>query len=143
MKYFGYGIDLSNLHFKNLNLFIHHYDPNLYTDMQRDLEDSGLELDDESIIDYLDNYENGYGYYGLSAYLSDIINENEKLELCCYDSCVNGCIYVPAQYPWQFSDKMKKMKKEKINEIMKLYFSQITDDEIKCEDLVMYVDCMD
>lgn len=141
--YFGYGVDLSELNLENLEGFIKYYDYEYYKDMLEDFNDNKQDLTDDEILDYLDNYSNGYGYYGISAYLSDMINEKEDLELKCYDDAVNGYIYVPMLYPWEGNQNTKNLTKEKLQEILEKYLSLITKKEIVCEELVMYVEDMD
>ena len=106
------------------------------------LEYTEQDATDEDIFDFLNDYSNEYGYYGISAYLSDIINKKEELELGCYDNVVNGYIYVPMQYPWDGNQNMRNLTREKVQEIFEKYLSGITKNEIVCEELVMYVDNM-
>lgn len=141
--YFGYGVDLSELNLENLEGFIKNYDYEYYKDMLEDFNDNKQDLTDGKILDYLNDYSNGYGYYGISAYLSDMINEKEDLELECYDEVVNGYIYVPMSYPWEGNQNTKNLTKEKLQEILEKYLSLITKKEIVCEELVMYVEDMD
>ena len=141
--YFGYGVDLSKLNLENLEEFIKNYDYEYYKDMLEDFNDNKQDLTDGKILDYLNDYSNGYGYYGISAYLSDMINEKEDLELECYDEVVNGYIYVPMSYPWEGNQNTKNLTKEKLQEILEKYLSLITKKEIVCEELVMYVEDMD
>lgn len=141
--YFGYGVDLSKLNLENLEEFIKNYDYEYYKDMLEDFNDNKQDLTDGKILDYLNDYSNGYGYYGISAYLSDMINEKEDLELECYDEVVDGYIYVPMSYPWERNQNTKNLTKEKLQEILEKYLSLITKKEIVCEELVMYVEDMD
>jgi hypothetical protein len=140
--YFGYGVDLSKLSLENLEGFMKSYDPEYYEDMLECLEYTEQDATDEDIFDFLNDYSNEYGYYGISAYLSDIINKKEELELGCYDNVVNGYIYVPMQYPWDGNQNMRNLTREKVQEIFEKYLSGITKNEIVCEELVMYVDNM-
>ena len=140
--YFGYGVDLSKLSLENLEGFMKSYDPEYYEDMLECLEYTEQDATDEDIFDFLNDYSNEYGYYGISAYLSDIINKKEELERGCYDNVVNGYIYVPMQYPWDGNQNMRNLTREKVQEIFEKYLSGITKNEIVCEELVMYVDNM-
>lgn len=135
----GYGINLSEAKFKNLREFIETYDKKFYEEMVEDFRDSDVEMSDLNIEGYLDNYENGCGYYGISAYLADVINEHEGLDLRAYDEVYPGYIYVAANYPWAFDENMRKLTKENLHEIFVRYLSEIIEEPIKCEDLEIWV----
>lgn len=137
-KFFGYGVDLTKLKFNNVGEFVKKYTNNIYEDAISDLDDV-----DKDILGWLDNYQNDGGYYGLSAYLAEVINQEEDLELSCYDSVAYGYIYVQSTYPWALTDKMKSLTKESLEAIIIKYLSQITETEIRCEYLTMWRSTID
>lgn len=140
-KRYGYGVDLSELDFNDeeaMRHFIKKYLPDQAENMEEDEEE-----DEIDVFEWIDDYENDFGYHGLSAMLVDIINEHEGIELAAYDDIPNGCIYIPDQQPWQFNEKEKTLTPDSIQEIFEKYLNQITEDRIQCEDLSLYVDSLD
>lgn len=135
-KVFGYGVDLSKLNFdeEKMEAFIKKYLPDFAEE---------IEMNDVPVFECVDNYSNSFGYYGLSALLVDVINEQEKINLSAYDSIPNGCIYIPANYPWHFNENEKQLTAKSTQEILEKYLSKITDDKIVCEDLSLYVESLD
>ena len=140
-KIFGYGVDLSKLNFTDetkMKEFIKRYLPDFAKEI--DINEKENEVD---IFECIDNYNNDLGYDGLSALLADVINEQEQIQLSAYDFIPNGYIYIPANYPWQFNNKEKRLTAESMQEILKKYLSKITDDKIICEDLDLYIESLD
>lgn len=141
-KFVGYGVDLSGMKFKNLKEFVKKYTPDVWEVIQEDLKEGKLPLSDNNILDWLNDYERE-GYYGLSAYLSGVINEQENIELSAYDSVLNGYLYIYPNYPWRFSEIMRSLTIESLNALFRKYISQITDDLIIIDYLTMYYDDID
>lgn len=141
-KFYGYGVDLSQLIYKNLDTFVRKYTPDEWEDMIEDFKENQLTGTDTDILEWLSNYEND-GYYGLSAYLSSIIHEQEDINISAYDSVQNGYLYIVPNYPWRFNMSMRELTIESYKNILKTYISQITDCDIIVEDLVMYYDDID
>lgn len=117
MSYFGYGVDLSTV--KNIHgLEIIKESEDLYSEFKEFLIENGLNESEEALFEWADFYEN-IGYSGLAPLITTIINENEGLDLCCDDSVVNGIIYCPALFPWQYeNENMKNLTEEELCRIL-------------------------
>ena len=137
---FGYGVDLSKLHFTDegkMKNFIRKYLPDYAEDMEDDLAESS-----KSVFEYIEDYDS-MGYSGLPALLADVINEQENTEHFVPHDFATECVYLPANFPWMFTSIEKLFTPESMNCLFQKYLSQITDDPIVCEDLVLYEESMD
>lgn len=138
---YGYGVDLSKLSFTDeeaMKNFIKKYLPDEVENMEENINENGMD-----VFEWIDNYDNGFGYHGLSAMLADIINKREGVEFSAYDSIRNGCIYISANYPWHFNEKEKQLTSASFSDIICKYLSQITSDVIACESLDLYFESLD
>lgn len=142
---FGYGIDLSKLRFTDedtMKDFIRKYLPDYAKDMENDLAENNRKGCHESVFDYIENYDS-MGYTGLPALLADVINEQENTEHFVSHDFAPECVYLPANFPWMFTSVEKLFTPKSMGCMFRKYLSQITDDPIVCEDLVLYEESMD
>lgn len=142
---FGYGVDLSKLHFTDegkMKDFVRKYLPDYVEDMENDLAENNRKGCHKSVFEYIENYDS-MGYTGMPALLADVINEQENTEHFVPHDSVPGCVYLPANFPWTFNSVEKLLTPESMNCLFQKYLSQITDDPIVCEDLVLYEESMD
>ena len=91
-----------------------------------------------TVNDYLYDYESNNSYYGLSAFLCDVISEVEGIDIKCDDP--NGVHYLglSANAPWAFNEKTRNMTAEEYCEILKMYVSKITDETLEIRWWVVY-----
>lgn len=109
----------------------------------KELADAGLGADDYYEIfledtsgdeDYtfsrwIEDFESN-GYYGLSAFLQEVISFDEKIDISCDDP--NGIQYLglSADVPWNFNEKTRNMSENEYNENLRKYINKVTDDEL-------------
>lgn len=81
--------------------------------------------------DYME-FENGWGFRGLSSILQEIILEAESIELLsCSDFDGRSFLIFTPAYPWTpLNDVEKNLTEEKVAEILKGYIKILTDEDI-------------
>lgn len=84
---------------------------------------------DYTVGDYLYDYASN-GYYGLSAFLRDIIEKVEGINISCEDP--NGIHYlgIAADMPWYFNEKTRNLSDVEYIQIMAKYVSKVTDETL-------------
>lgn len=73
------------------------------------------------------DYENN-GHFGLSALLSDIIQDLEGIDIVCDDPNGIHFLGISADVPWHYNQKTRSLSHEEYQRIMAEYISQITDE---------------
>lgn len=103
-------------------------------------ENKGEFGDEYSVSDYLYNYESE-SYYGLSAFLHDIISEVEGIDIECDDP--NGVRYLGlgADAPWAFNEKTRNMSAEEYRNILTKYINKVTDETLEIRWWSVHDDC--
>lgn len=81
------------------------------------------------------------GYYGLSAFLKQVIEELEGVNISCDDP--NGVHYLGLglDAPWYYNRKTKNISKEDYEEILIKYINKVTDDVLKIKYWCVEDDC--
>lgn len=144
-SFYGYGVDLTNAELKNLPDFMAEHTPDLYQDCMDDCVynyDEEILHDrerlNEAVKEWLSEYEYD-GYTGISAYLASVINEKENVEVMSHDvDC--DILYLLPQLPWLYNEKTKNISEEDFNALLRKYLSEICDDELTIEGMVLYED---
>ena len=136
----GYGIDLCDHRddtFPGLLAFAQKYTPDIYGELYESIDQTdGPEGRQAFVKEWFSEYESN-GYSGLSAYLKDVINEQEGTQFCSFDiDC--DCIYFPQDYPWKLNEKMRGMTEREFHDIIRKYTSQITGREYRFSEMDMY-----
>ena len=131
MEFEGYGIDLYDRMddvFPGLLAFTQKYTPDIYKELCESMDPEDDEEDRRIFVkEWFSEYDSN-GYSGLSAYLRDVINEQEGTQFRSFDiDC--DCIYFPQDYPWNLNEKMRGMSMEEFCGIVRKYLNQITDAE--------------
>ena len=131
MEFEGYGIDLYDRMddvFPGLLAFTQKYTPDIYKELCESMDPEDDEEDRRIFVkEWFSEYDSN-GYSGLSAYLRDVINEQEGTQFRSFDiDCY--CIYFPQDYPWNLNEKMRGMSMEEFCGIVRKYLNQITDAE--------------
>lgn len=85
---------------------------------------------DYSVSDWLYDFESN-GYYGLAAFLRDVIEEIEEVDITCDDP--NGIHYLglESEAPWNFNVKTRNMTAEEYRSILTEYVDMVTDDVLE------------
>lgn len=134
--YYGYGADLSEIsHLKSIKEFIKKYDDEMYKEI---IEIYDHEPSEDEVNDWLNEIEFD-GYIGLAAVVKEIIKRNEGIEFHVYDEIIDGCIYIPALYPWQFNDVTRNLKSIDVERILQKYISELTDEPIDVKSMRLYI----
>ena len=128
-KFYGYGIEISELEFHRLEEFVRKYTPEILKELIGDIEsDDYVQDPDKAILRWMKDYEYG-GSFGFAAYLASVINEQEGTNLKGYDLYGNF-LYVPYVMPWHVPQKMRFMRKADVDSILKKYLFAITEDKL-------------
>lgn len=82
---------------------------------------------DYSFNDWMYDFEIN-GYYGLSAFLRQVIEDVEGINIYCDDP--NGIHYLGLSLdtPWNYNYKTKNITNEEYDNILRKYINKITDD---------------
>lgn len=143
MGLIGYGIDI-NEHkidkFPGIIKFVEKYTPDMYGYMIEDtgIEDDGSEDSLEAALDWLECYEND-GEEGLHAYLAFVMSEEESITFESYDDKYGSrYIFICAEMPWDYNEKIRSITKDEIDGIFRKYISQITEKEYAPDNIYSY-----
>ena len=81
-----------------------------------------------SAVEWLYDYESDNSYFGVSAFLRDVIDDLEGIDIICDDP--NGIHYLGlgADAPWAFNEKTRTLSAEGFRDILRKYINKITDD---------------
>lgn len=84
-----------------------------------------------SAVEWLYDFESDNSYFGVAAFLREVIEYNEGINVCCDDP--NGVHYlgISADAPWGFNRKTAALSKEEFHDILRKYINKITDDELE------------
>lgn len=113
-----------------------------YIDYLEDFLEKKDETDGEySFNDWAYDYESYNGYFGLAAFLRDVIEEVEGIDIVCDDP--NGIHYLglSADAPWNFNFTTKRMSEKDYNQILTHYINKVTDDVLNIKWWVEMDDC--
>ena len=96
--------------------------------------------EDYSFNNWCYDYESE-GYFGLAAFLKDVIGEVEGVNINCDDP--NGVHYLglSADAPWCFNYKTRNISREEYNDILRKYINAVTDEVLKIDWFVVVDDC--
>lgn len=86
--------------------------------------DNGM---DYSFNDWMYNFE-ADGHYGLSAFLKQVIENVEGINIYCDDPQGIHYLGLSLDTPWHYNHKTKNIAKEEYNDILRKYINKITDD---------------
>lgn len=86
--------------------------------------------EDYSFNDWMYDYEYN-GYYGLSAFLVDVIEHMEEINIACDDPDGVHYLGLSASAPWKFNEKTRNMPEKEFCELLSKYVEKVTDDELK------------
>ncbi len=130
---YGYGVCISNLHItdpKRVDKLLD-YAPNYKASILKCFKEWGVK--EPTMQDY---EELDFDYsLGLATIVAKIIEEAENLELIScdnYDSDIY-LVYTP-NYPWNLTEKEKKLTLNDIVGVFQKYLSVLTDDTIQVEE---------
>ena len=73
------------------------------------------------------------GYYGLSAFLAEIINTLEKIDISCDDMGGMHYLGIRPDMPWNYNEKTKELTKDQYIKIMDKYINEFTDSHLSME----------
>ena len=144
MGLIGYGIDLGE-HRKEDNFpgileFIKKYTPDIYDEIMKDADFKDDEA--EGITKYVINWFNDYEYDGedgLHAYLAFVMSKEEDIVFeSYYDGYGSRYVYIRAEMPWDYNEKIKSITKDEINGIFRKYISQISEKEYAPDNIYSY-----
>lgn len=126
---YGYGLRTDNITIKSVEDLAEllRLAPEFEKEMQLYFEDCDIE--EPEIDDYFEFQE--YDNHGLASLMKMVLKETEQVEFTdCGD--YDGLQYLMYQpsYPWELSERDLKLTEEKLEKMLKKYFSVITDDEI-------------
>lgn len=144
MALIGYGIDINehgrDERYTGIIKFVKKYTPDVYNDMLEDtgIEDDGSEDSLKTALDWLGWYENG-GEEGLHAYLAFVMSKEENIVFESYDDKYGGrYIFICAEMPWDYEEKLRAVTKDEVNEIFRKYISQISEKEYAPDNIYSY-----
>lgn len=130
---YGYGVCISNLHItdpKRVNALLD-YAPNYKTSVLECFDGWGIK--EPTMQDY-EELDFDYGL-GLSTVIENVIQEAENLEfISCDDYYSNVYLVYAPNYPWNLTEKEKKLTLNDIVDIFEKYLSVLTDDVIQVEE---------
>ena len=101
------------------------YDTYLYTDFLRDF---GTVYTTDDVRKWVDKYRS-MGYFGLEAFLRDVIKkkENIRLDIVDFDDTYLGLL---AGAPWDFNSLTKKLSKSEFDNMLRKHLTQIVKNKI-------------
>ncbi|MCC8126703.1 MAG: hypothetical protein LIO92_04820 [Clostridiales bacterium] len=132
---YGYGVNLRKANLNKVLEFLKRF-PEDYADYHEDRE--GKPEDNDSVLEWMEKYDNGLGYSGISAYFADKVNEAERLQLCCEDGCRH--VYLPEGLPWDFNHTERHLTKRELDGILARWVNRITDDVLDIDRITIYDD---
>lgn len=137
----GFGADLSvlektDLDFSGLRENFPRYAKAEYEEY---LADEGKPDDDDSLYEFLTEYETSNGTFGLAAFLSEAIKIQERVGVECFDETNNGILYVPRLFPFKFNEKEKGMTEKDWVSLISKYVGYVTKAELPVDEIEMYV----
>ena len=89
-------------------------------------EENGYDLNE-----FFYGFESQDGYYGIAAFLKEVIENIEGVNISCDDPDGVHYLGLSADAPWKFNDKTKNMSEEEYNAILTRYVSYFTDDVLE------------
>ena len=83
----------------------------------------------ESVEDWFNHYESET-YYGIGAFLHDVIKQEEKIQLDLSESTKNGvCVGIFVKAPWGYDPSVKNISCPEFKAIINKYVSKITNND--------------
>ena len=84
-----------------------------------------------SVVEWLHDFEDNCGYFGVAAFLRDVIEDIEGVDIVCDDP--HGIQYLGlfADAPWAFNAKTLTLSAEDYCNILRKYLNKITDDKLE------------
>ena len=83
-----------------------------------------------SVQDWLYDFESS-GYFGLAAFLKEIITAIEGLAIACDDPDGVHYLGILPDVPWKFAARTKDISNEEFNKILSGYINKVCDDELE------------
>jgi len=93
------------------------------------LEDTSDD-EDYTFSKWIENFEFD-GYYGLAAFLQEVISVIEEIDISCDDPSGISYLGLSADTPWNFNEKTRNMSEKEYNEILAKYINKITDEVLE------------
>ncbi len=81
----------------------------------------------DDALAWVDTYRSR-GHDGLAAFLTDVINKLENINITCGENNGASFIGIIPDLPWNFNRKIKTLNKEEYSKIFEKYFLYLTDD---------------
>lgn len=149
MKYWivtGYGVNIEVIDTVDINdklAFIKKYLPEVYKTLKDEIQDQhnkGL-LDLTNTSEYIDycnqwiaDYENAYAEKGFGAIFTDAINNNEmEFNVDFFDGNEDGVVMYVACFPWEMTDREKRMTREDMEKVFMKYLNDLGISENVCD----------
>lgn len=129
-----YGIctsDIKHVNWEAVVLLLKDFDESLYKDYLSDMQDafdSGEEYSEKDTEDWFGNYDS-CGMTGLGAFLHDVIEEKEKLQMDLEwgDGLFLGLRMLP---PWRYHESVRHITEQDFCDVLRKYVNLITTDEL-------------
>ena len=99
-------------------------------------EDNGYDLNS-----FLYDYEGEGGYYGLSAFLRDIIASLEEIDISCDDPDGVHYLGLSIDAPWNYNEKTRNMSEDAYTDVLRKYVSYFTDESLEVKFWSVNDDC--
>ena len=116
---------LNSINWKDVISMLKEYDTYLYTDFLRDF---GTVYTTDDVRKWVDKYRS-MGYFGLEAFLRDVIKKKENIRLDIVDSD-DTYLGLLAGAPWDFNSLTKKLSKSEFDNMLQKHLTQIVKNKV-------------
>ena len=96
--------------------------------------------EDYTADDWLYDFESD-GYYGLSAFLKEVIEAVEGVNISCDDPSGIHYLGLRSDAPWNFNEKTKVLSAEEYRAILSKYVGKVTDETLEIRWWCVNDDC--
>lgn len=131
MLMYGICVDhIEGINWQNAIDMLKEFDVDLYSSF---LDDLGTDYKDVDIEEWFSNYDNCGGYYGIGAFLYDVIKAKESVDLDIDEP--NGKVYlgISANVPWNFAESVKTFSKSDFHNVVNKYIGVLTTEPVEIQ----------
>lgn len=99
------------------------------------------EENEHDLHSFLYDFEGDGGYYGLAAFLKEIIANLESIDIACDDPDGVHYLGLSIDAPWKYNEKTRNMSEEEYSDILRKYVSYFTDEILEVKWWSVNDDC--